>query len=67
MRRMKRIGEDERGRLYGVRQVLNTLFILCAIVGMIFYFKASKDTGVYILIAACVLKFAEVTLRLMKI
>lgn len=67
MRRMKRIGEEERGRYYGLRQVLNTLFILTAIVGMVCYFKASRETGTYILIASCVFKFAEVTLRLMKI
>jgi len=66
MRRMERIGE-ERGRFFGLRQILNTLFILGAIAGMLFYFKADKDTGVYILIGSCILKFAEVTLRLMKI
>lgn len=63
---MDRIGE-ERGRYYGLRQVLNTLFILTAIVGMILYFKVSKQTGTYLLIGSCVLKFAEVTLRLMKL
>jgi hypothetical protein len=63
---MDRIGE-ERGRFFLLRQVLNTLFILTAIVGMAFYFKAGKDVGTYLLIASCVLKFAEVTLRLMKI
>jgi hypothetical protein len=47
--------------------VLNTLFIVGAIVGMLLYFKADKDTGVYVLIASCILKFAEVTLRLMRI
>ena len=68
MRRMQRLGEsEERGRLYGVRQLLNTLFILSALAGMLIYFKGSKDIGGYVLIASCVLKFAEVTLRLMKL
>lgn len=68
MRRMHRIGEDgQRGRLYGVRQVLNLLFILTALAGMLLFFKVSRDTGGYVLIASCVLKFAEVTLRLMKL
>lgn len=67
MRRMQRIGDNERGRYYGVRQVLNTLFILTAIIGMVLFFKVSKDSGTYLLIGSCVLKFAEVTLRLMKL
>ena len=68
MRRMQRIGEDEeRGRLYGVRQVLNILFIITVLAGMLLYFKFSRDAGIYVLIASCILKFAEVTLRLMKL
>ena len=63
---MERIGE-ERGRFFMLRQVLNTLFILMAIAGMLVYFKGSRDVAVYLLIASCVLKFAEVTLRLMKL
>ena len=63
---MDRIGE-ERGRFFMLRQVLNTLFILTAIAGMLLYFKWSRDVGSYLLIASCVLKFVEVTLRLMKI
>ena len=63
---MDRIGE-ERGRFFMLRQVLNTLFILTAIAGMLLYFKCSRDVGTYLLIASCVLKFVEVTLRLMKI
>jgi len=63
---MDRIGEA-RGRFFMLRQVLNTLFILTAIAGMLLYFKWSRDVGTYLLIASCVLKFVEVTLRLMKI
>ena len=63
---MDRIGE-ECGRFFMLRQVLNTLFILTAIAGMLLYFKWSRDVGTYLLIASCVLKFVEVTLRLMKI
>ena len=63
---MNRIGE-EHGKFFGLRQVLNVLFILTVIVGMLLYFKVSKQTGSYLLIASCVLKFAEVTIRLMKL
>jgi hypothetical protein len=34
---------------------------------MLVFFKFSRDVGSYLLIASCGLKFAEVTLRLMKI
>lgn len=61
-----RIGE-ERGRFFVLRQVLNTLFILTALAGMLLYFKWSRDIGTYLLIASCVLKFAETTLRIMKL
>ena len=63
---MERLGE-ERGRFFAMRQVLNTLFILTALAGMFIYFKGNRDVGSYLLIACCVLKFAEVTLRLMKL
>lgn len=62
---MDRIGE-EHGRFFMLRQVLNTLFILSALIGMLLYFKWSCDVGTYLLIASCILKFAEVTLRLVK-
>lgn len=63
--RMPRI--EDQGRLHQVRQVLNLIFILGAILGMVLYFKAGRDTGTYVLIAACVFKFVEVTLRIMKL
>ena len=63
---MERIGE-ERGRFFVLRQVPNTLFILTALAGLLVFFKFSRDVGSYLLIASCGLKFAEVTLRLMKI
>ena len=63
---IERIGE-ERGKLFGLRQILNVLFILSAIAGMIVWFQVSKQVGTYLLIGACVLKFAEVTLRIIKI
>lgn len=66
MRRMKRIGE-EHGSMYGIRQVLNTLFVISVIIGIVLYLKVDRNVGTYTLIGACVLKFVEVTLRLMKI
>ena len=53
--------------MYGIRQVLNTLFVISVIAGMVLYLKVDRDAGTYTLIGSCVLKFIEVTLRLMKI
>jgi hypothetical protein len=64
---MPRIGEEERGRFYTLRQILNTLFILTALIGMVLYFKSNRDLATYLLIASCIIKFMEVTLRLMKL
>jgi hypothetical protein len=58
---------EDRGGMHQLRQVLNLVFILGAILGMVLYFKAGRDTGTYVLIGACVFKFVEVTLRIMKL
>ena len=57
----------DTGRLRGLRQWLNLIFILGAIIGMIWYMKADRDTAVYIMIGAVVFKFIELTLRIAKL
>ncbi len=57
----------ETGRLRVLRWWLNLVFIIDAIVGMIWYMKGDRDTAVYIMIAAVVMKFVEVTLRIAKL
>ena len=55
---------EDTGRLRGLRQWLNLIFIIGAAVGMIWYMKADHDTAVYIMIGAGLLKFIELTLRI---
>lgn len=57
----------DTGRLRGLRQWLNLIFILGAIIGMIWYMKADRDTAVYIMIGAVAFKFVELTLRIAKL
>lgn len=57
----------DTGRLRGIRQWLNIIFILGAIVGMLWYVTADRDTAIYIMIGAVVFKFVELTLRIAKL
>jgi hypothetical protein len=57
----------DEGRTYQLRQWMNIVFILSAIVGMIVYFTASQTVGLYIIGGSCVLKFIELTLRMLKL
>ena len=58
---------EDKGRLRWLRQWLNLGFIIGAIVGMIWFTKGDRDTAIYIMIGAGVLKFIELTLRIAKL
>lgn len=57
----------DEGRLRVLRMWLNIGFILGALIGMAAFTWMSRQTGIYILIGASVLKFVELTLRMMKL
>jgi len=50
-----------------LRMWLNIIFMVGAIAGLLVYFYADHETAKYILIAACVFKFVELALRILKI
>ena len=58
---------EDGERLRSLRQWLNIIFMIGAIVGMVWYMVADHDTAVYIMIAAVVFKFIELTLRIAKL
>ena len=58
---------EEGGSLRGLRQWLNFIFIIVAIVGMAWYMVADHNTAIYIMIGAVVFKFIELTLRIAKL
>ena len=47
-----------------IRNWLNIIFMLGAIVGLCFYFFVSKQTGIYIILCAMVVKFGEASMRM---
>lgn len=50
-----------------LRQWLNLIFMVGALIGVIVYFSSDNtQTGIIIILAAMVFKFVEVVLRIMK-
>ena len=50
-----------------IRNVMNFIFMLGAVVGLIVYFSHSKETGTYIILCAMVVKFFEAALRMFNV
>lgn len=63
-RPLDKMSYANKGRFFKIRNILNTLFIILAIVGMIIYFFSDHITGAVILIAGVVIKLTESVLRL---
>jgi uncharacterized membrane protein YpjA len=57
----------DEGRCRKLRWWLNVIFIIGAIVGMIWYTQGDHDTAIYIMIGAVVFKFVELTLRIARL
>ncbi len=53
-------------RFLKIRQWLNILFMIGAVVGMVMYFYGNRQVGFVVIVAAMVLKFVECILRLIK-
>lgn len=56
----------EHTRIDYIRQWLNIIFMLGAVVGVIFYFLSDSNMGVIILLPAIVFKFVECVLRVIN-
>ena len=66
LRRRSRGEEEEPADRYRMlRQWLNILFMIGAVVGVVLYLKYG-DVGTYVILAAMILKIVECVLRLMK-
>lgn len=50
-----------------LRNILNTIFIIGALIGMSLFYLGHKETGTYIIIVAMAFKFIEVVVRLLKL
>ncbi|MDD7318722.1 MAG: hypothetical protein SOZ80_00880 [Prevotella sp.] len=58
--------KKDRDKYFVLRNWLNSIFILCAIVGMCIYFFGNRDVGTYVVLGSIVLKFVECIFRVMK-
>jgi hypothetical protein len=50
-----------------LRNILNTIFIIGALIGMYLYYKGNTETGTIVIIVAMAFKFIEVVIRLLKL
>ncbi len=62
---LERMSYANKGRFFKLRNILNLVFIILAVVGMIIYFQSNSFIGGAILVVSVIIKFAESVLRLM--
>lgn len=56
---------ENKNKVSALRQWLNIIFMLGAVIGVIFYFALTDQTiGIIIILSSMVFKFAEAALRL---
>lgn len=56
----------ERGKFFLLRNILNVIFIIGAVVGMLMYFYSSEDKGIIIVLGSMAFKMCECVIRLIK-
>lgn len=61
----EKISYADKGRFFKLRNILNIIFMLLAIIGMVLYFYKSQEVGGVILVAAVFVKLTECVLRIM--
>lgn len=58
--------DDNKDKYLMVRNILNLIFVLGAVVGLIFYFFFGKETGTFIILVSMAFKFFECIFRFIK-
>lgn len=56
----------ERGKFFLLRNILNTVFIIGAVVGMLVYFFKNEEVGTIIVLGSMSVKMCECVIRLVK-
>lgn len=62
--------EGDSGRqkmIMRLRNILNLIFMIGAIIGVGYYLKVDHTTGIYIIFASMIFKFIESAIRLLKV
>lgn len=58
--------EDKPDKFFMVRNIMNLIFVVGAVIGLLFYFFWSKETGTYIILISMAFKFFECIFRFIK-
>lgn len=58
---------DKQEMIFKLRNILNIIFILGSIFGMIYYFFIDDYIGTFIILGAMAFKITETSIRLLKI
>ena len=61
-----RMERPKRDRYFKTRNILNLLFVLGAIAGLLVYFYANHNAGIIIILVSMVFKVIECCLRLFR-
>lgn len=56
----------EPDQFYNIRQVLNLIFMIGAVVGVIILFAGNRTVGIIVVLASMVFKIAECAFRFFK-
>lgn len=65
-RRLEHRHEERKDRYIVLRNILNLIFMVGAIIGVIVYYKWSHDTGTIIILVSMIFKIVECVSRFMK-
>ncbi len=58
---------NDKGKFFSIRQWLNGIFMLGALVGVFVYvFAENQNIGIYIILVSMAIKIIETVLRMMK-
>lgn len=63
-RTLDKVSYAEKGRFFKIRNILNLLFIIGAIIGMVSYYFVNETVAELILVICVVIKIGECMLRL---
>ncbi len=58
--------EDKPDKFFMIRNILNLIFVLGAVIGLLFYFFWGKETGTFIILISMAFKFFECIFRFVK-
>lgn len=59
----RRDEESLRRKYYVIRNILNTIFVIGAIIGVLIYYLHSNTLGTYVILGSMIFKMAECCFR----